>query len=60
MKDMEFMKSFVEILEPFLQQGSLKPHPQNLAGDLVDILDGYDLLRQEEVHGQKLVYRVPR
>ena len=60
MKDLEFMKSFIEMLELFLQQGSLKPHPQKLAGGLEDILDGYDVLRQEKVHGQKLVYQVSR
>lgn len=60
MKDLEFMKSFIEILEPFVQQGCLKPHPQKLAGGLEDILDGYDLLRQEKLHGQKLVYQVSR
>ena len=60
MKDFEFMTSFMEMLEPFLQQGRLKPHPQKLAGGLEDILDGYDLLRQDKVHGRKLVYRVSR
>ena len=60
MKDLEYMKSFIEMLEPFLQQGRLKPHPQQLAGGLEDILDGCDLLRQENVHGQKLVYQVFR
>ena len=60
MKDLEFMKSFIEMLELFLQQGRLNPHPQKLAGGLEDILDGYDLLRQGKVHGQKLVYQVSR
>ena len=60
MKDFEFMKSFVEMLEGFLQQGRLKPHPQKLAGSLEDILDGYELLRQEKVHGQKLVYQTSK
>ena len=60
MKDLEFMTFFIEMLEHFLQQGRLKPHPQKLAGVLEDVLDGYDLLRQEKVHGQKLVYQVSR
>lgn len=54
--DFEFMKKWVETVEPILQQGKLRVHPPRVGQGLENVLEGCDLLRKDQVSGQKLVY----
>ena len=55
-KGFEFMKKWIEAVEPILEQSRLKVHPQKVDKGLEKVLDGLDLLRQDKVSGQELVY----
>ncbi|KIX01354.1 uncharacterized protein Z518_09079 [Rhinocladiella mackenziei CBS 650.93] len=56
--DFEFMKKWIEAVEPLLQQGRLKVHPPKVGRGLENVLEGCDLLRKDKISGQKLVYTV--
>jgi len=55
-KDFEFMKTWIKIVNPILEQGRLKVHPPKVGKGLENVLEGCDLLRNDKVSGQKLVY----
>ncbi|KIX93159.1 uncharacterized protein Z520_11216 [Fonsecaea multimorphosa CBS 102226] len=55
-KDFEFMKTWIEEVQPILEQGRLKVHPPKVGKGLENVLEGCDLLRHDKVSGQKLVY----
>ncbi|KIV77459.1 hypothetical protein PV11_09252 [Exophiala sideris] len=55
-KDFEFAKKWIEAAEPLLQAGKIKVHPPKVGKGLEDVLEGLDLLRNDKVSGQKLVY----
>jgi NADPH:quinone reductase-like Zn-dependent oxidoreductase len=47
------------LAEKFLVDGKIKVHPLSVRdGDLKDVLEGLDLLRKDQISGQKLVYNV--
>ena len=46
-------------MERILAEGKLKPHPVSVeSGGLESVLDGLDDMRQGNVSGEKLVYKV--
>jgi NADPH:quinone reductase-like Zn-dependent oxidoreductase len=50
---------FAEIAEQLLADGKIKPHPKEVrAGGLAGVLDGVQDLKDQRVHGKKLVYLV--
>lgn len=58
-KDFEWAKSWVLIVEQLLMQGKIKPHrPDVRPGGLEGVLDGLNLLKNDTVSGQKLVYEL--
>ncbi|OAP57186.1 hypothetical protein AYL99_07924 [Fonsecaea erecta] len=57
-EDFEFMKKWIEAVEPILEQGRLRVHPPKVDNGLENLLEGLDLLRHDKVSGQKLVYVV--
>ena len=55
----EFAKKWVAVADDLLAQGKIKVHPPKVMdGGLNGITNGFDLLRNDKVSGQKLVYRV--
>jgi NADPH:quinone reductase-like Zn-dependent oxidoreductase len=55
----EFAIKWATIFEKLLADGKVKVHPPKVMdGGLEKVLDGLDLLRNDKVSGQKLVYRV--
>lgn len=56
--DFEFMKGWIQYLEPLIEQGKLKPHPQTVDTGLEKVLDGVNMLRTNQVSATKLVYVV--
>lgn len=54
--DLVFMKEWIKVFEQLLAGGKLKLHPLKVNHGLDNVLDGVDLLRQNKVSGQKLVY----
>jgi NADPH:quinone reductase-like Zn-dependent oxidoreductase len=58
-EDYEFQKNFWNLAEVLLAEGKLKAHPPNVrGGGLKGIPEGLQLMREDKVSGQKLVYRV--
>lgn len=57
-RDYEFMSRFVLLAEQLLAEDKIKPHPVKVEKGLENILKGVDLLRNDKVSGQKLVYVV--
>lgn len=57
-EDFEFMKRWVAEVEPLIAQGRIKVHPPKVGKGLENIFEGLDLLRNDKVSGQKLVYTV--
>lgn len=54
-----FAARFVSHVETLLKDGKLKPHPQEIGKNgLQGILEGIQRLREENVRGVKLVYRI--
>ena len=57
--DYEFAVRWAAMFEKLLAEGKVKVHPPRVMdGGLDKLLDGLDLLRNDKVSGQKLVYRV--
>ncbi len=57
--DYKFAVQWTSIFEKLLAEGKVKVHPPKVMdGGLDKLLDGLDLLRNDKVSGQKLVYRV--
>ncbi|KAJ8096550.1 chaperonin 10-like protein [Lipomyces tetrasporus] len=55
----EFAKNWVEVVEPLFFAGNIKvPKPKIGKDGLKGVLDGLQLLRENKVSGEKLVYRV--
>lgn len=53
----EFTKKWVnEVVEPYLAAGRIKFHPLKLEKGIQNVFEGLDLLKQDKVSGQKLVY----
>ncbi len=58
-EDARFMEMFVPIAEGLLAEGKIKVHPPSVRpGGLRGVLEGLQDLREGEVSGEKLVYRV--
>ncbi|KAK5045050.1 hypothetical protein LTR84_010198 [Exophiala bonariae] len=58
-EDFEYTKTFLGIVEKLLADGKLKPHSAQVGKDgLEGVLKGLDDLKNGNVSGQKLVYRV--
>ncbi|KAH0545503.1 hypothetical protein GP486_008441, partial [Trichoglossum hirsutum] len=58
-EDYEFQKRFFALAEDLLREGKFKVHPLRVEGaGLKGVLDGMQLMREDKVSGQKLVYRV--
>ncbi len=57
-EDFEFAKKWITEAERILHQGSIKVHPYRASKGLENILDGLEILRQNKVSGEKLVYIV--
>ncbi|OQV08874.1 hypothetical protein CLAIMM_13088 [Cladophialophora immunda] len=55
-KDFEFMKKWIQEVEPILEHGRLKAHPPKVGKGLENVLEGCDLMKHDKVSGQKLVY----
>lgn len=54
-----FARKWADIADEILMQGLIKVHPSKvMEGGLDGILEGLDLMRNDKVSGQKLVYRV--
>lgn len=57
--DYKFAVKWASIFEKLLADGKVKVHPPKVMdGGLDKLLDGLDLLRNDKVSGQKLVYKV--
>lgn len=58
-EDYEFAVGWAAMFEKLLADGKVKVHPPKVMdGGLDKLLEGLDLLRNDKVSGQKLVYRV--
>lgn len=58
-RDFEFAKRWIAVADGLLKDGRLKPHaPSIREGALKGVLDGLELLKQDSVSGQKLVYEL--
>ena len=55
-EDFEFVKDWVVLIEPLLQQELIKAHPPQIGHGLEGVLDGLELMRNGRVSGKKLVY----
>ena len=55
-EDLDFMKKWVSDVEPLIEEGKIQVHPAQVGNGLENVLEGIDLLRQNKVHGHKLVY----
>ena len=54
------MEEWFKTAQLLLNEGKLKLHPLRLMpGGFQGVLDGLDLLRNKQISGEKLVYRVP-
>ena len=54
-----FARKWAEVVDEILQGGLIKAHPPRLMeGGLDGILEGCQLMKDEKVSGQKLVYTV--
>ncbi|KAJ5404603.1 hypothetical protein N7509_004474 [Penicillium cosmopolitanum] len=52
-------EKFIDIAQPLLQQGKIKVHPPKVGKDgLKGVLEGLQLLKTDQVSGEKLVYNV--
>ena len=59
MKDFEFAKRWVAVAERLWEQGRIQPHTPKIGqGGLEGILNGLELLKEDAVSGQKLVYEL--
>jgi NADPH:quinone reductase-like Zn-dependent oxidoreductase len=54
--DFEFMKKWMKAVDGILAEGKLKVHPPKVGKGLEEIPAGLDLMRNDKVSGQKLVY----
>lgn len=58
-EDKAFAAWWLLLAEKFLASGKIKVHPLSVReGGLEGVLDGLDLMRKDQVSGQKLVYNV--
>jgi NADPH:quinone reductase-like Zn-dependent oxidoreductase len=57
-RDYEFIQKWMSLGEQLLAEKKLKPHPLKIGSGLESVLEGIDLLRNDKVSGQKLVYTV--
>ncbi|KAE8320176.1 chaperonin 10-like protein [Aspergillus transmontanensis] len=58
-EDREFAEMFWKLSEPLIAQGTIKVHPIKVCADgLKGVLEGMQLLKEDKVSGQKLVYNV--
>ncbi|KAH8810644.1 putative alcohol dehydrogenase [Xylogone sp. PMI_703] len=58
-QEIEFAQNFTALTEKLLAEGKLIPHPVKLGrGGLGGLLDGLEAMRNGQVSGEKLVYRV--
>lgn len=57
-RDFEYIKMFIPIVNNLLKEGLIKPHPAKVGKGLENTLEGMDLMRKDQVSGQKLVYVV--
>ncbi|KAE8397012.1 hypothetical protein BDV37DRAFT_266874 [Aspergillus pseudonomiae] len=58
-EDREFAEMFWKLSEPLVAQGKIKVHPVKVCADgLSGVLQGLELLKEDKVSGQKLVYNV--
>ncbi|KAI9787530.1 MAG: hypothetical protein M1839_000060 [Geoglossum umbratile] len=58
-EDYEFQKDFWNLAETLLGDEKFKVHPPHVGkGGLEGVLEGLQLMREDKVSGQKLVYRV--
>jgi hypothetical protein len=56
----EFAVKWFKTAQQLLDEGKLQLHPLRLMpGGFQGVLDGMDLLRNKQISGEKLVYRVP-
>ncbi|PYH92801.1 GroES-like protein [Aspergillus ellipticus CBS 707.79] len=59
MEDREFAVQWMEFVEKLVSEGKLIPHPSRVeSGGLEGILDGLKRLKEGNVSGEKLVYRI--
>ncbi|KAB8239565.1 hypothetical protein ETB97_006740 [Aspergillus alliaceus] len=58
-QDKEFGEMFWSLSEPLIAQGKIKVHPPKVCADgLKGVLEGMQLMKEDKVSGQKLVYNV--
>ncbi|KAI5895250.1 GroES-like protein [Schizophyllum commune H4-8] len=58
-EDEQFAATFYRKISHWLSEGSFKCNrPKIMPGGLADVFKGIDLLKNGEVHGEKLVYRI--
>ncbi len=58
-KDFEFAKRWVAVTERLIQEGRIQPHTPKIGqGGLEGVLKGLELLKEDAVSGQKLVYEL--
>lgn len=55
-EDFEFAKTWIPDVNRLLAEGKIKPHPQKVAKGLDGVFEGMQLMREDKVSGQKLVY----
>ncbi len=56
--DFEFIKKFIDISRELLQTGKVKVHTPRVERGLDKVLEGLQLLRENKISGEKLVYIV--
>lgn len=58
-EDATFMEMSIPIAEGLLADGKIKAHPPSVrGGGLRGVLDGWQAMREGQVSGEKLVYRI--
>lgn len=57
-KDFEWTKKWIPIAESIIAQGKIKVHPTKVEHGLEGILNGMDLMKEDKVSGNKLVFTV--
>lgn len=55
-EDFEWMRGWIAEVTPLLAEGKIKPHPAKVGKGLENVFEGLQLLKEDKVSGQKLVY----
>jgi NADPH:quinone reductase-like Zn-dependent oxidoreductase len=57
-RDYKFIQPWMSVGEKLMAEGKLRPHPVRKGKGLENVIEGTELMRDDKVSGQKLVYTV--